>query len=83
MIRATVEFPVKSRADAVDLTDDGWRHRVAAAPALERLLDRFADPAAYRRAAFDPVAFAAAVAAELLDGVVAFVREPEPDATVS
>jgi hypothetical protein len=79
MILATVEFP-EDRAHAIDLHEDGWRLRDEKqwdGPALGRLIDRFASTSDYGPADGDPVARAAQDAAELLAGVVTFVRHPD------
>lgn len=77
---AVVEFP-EDRRHAAHLTDDGWMlvgDHSPGAHAFESLLDSIADPGRYGPADGDPVACAAAAAAELLAGTVAFVREPDP-----
>jgi hypothetical protein len=77
MIWATVEFP-EDRALKIDLVDAGWRMRGADARALGRILDRDANPSDYGPSGGDPVARAADAAAELLGGVVTYVRQPDP-----
>ncbi len=78
---AIVEFPA-DRRNVIHLTADaGWRLPDASGPApaaFERLLDTMADPDRYGPADGDPVACAAAAAAELLGGTVTYVRPPDP-----
>lgn len=78
-ILATVEYP-QSRKGTVDLTEaNGWLFRgVGLGIVFENLLDRMANPDDFGPADGDPVACAAAKAAELLSGVVTYVREPDP-----
>ena len=81
MIYATVEFPVAGQPDAklhADLADAGWKVRGNGTSAFDALINSFASPDAFGPADGDPVARAAAKAAELLSGVVIYVREPDP-----
>lgn len=79
---AIVEFP-EDRRHAVHLTNSGWvfpgdEDAQAARAVFERLLNSWGDPDRYGPSDGDPVACAAAAAAELLAGTVVFVREPDP-----
>jgi hypothetical protein len=76
VILAVITKMIKGREVAITLDEKRWS--APEAPALARVLNHIALPEHFGPECGDPVTWAANQAAEQIQAMVTFIREPEP-----